>query len=113
MAKQSKECLSGINWIITENLLQQFSHIEHCQRLILLYYVHQKIFQKNTAISKKSNLFGQTLVFLPLEKPGLSISRFHFFFLERHEKEIQSLARTKLTQTYLTRMLEEMHLPGH
>ena len=30
-------------------------------------------------ISKKLHFFGQTLVFLPLEKPGLYISRKHIF----------------------------------
>ena len=54
----------------------------HCQRIMSLHYFHQKIFQEEMVISKKLNLFHQTLVFLPPEKPGLykSSSLFSSYF---------------------------------
>ena len=61
--------------MIIENLLQQFRHAEHYQRLILLYHFHQKILKKKTTIS---------LVKLP-KTPGLYISNLYYFFLEYHD----------------------------
>ena len=45
-------------------------------------------------ISKKSNFFGQTLVFLPPGKPGLYISRLLFFFFFEYHGLFKALQLT-------------------
>ena len=62
-----------------DNLLQefqQFLHMEHYQGLFLLkYYFHYRIHEEKTAIFKKRDFLGQTLVFLQLRKPSFYIPR--------------------------------------
>ena len=43
-------------------LLQYCPDRGHCQRLVLLHYFYQKIFQDKTAISKNRHFFGQNFV---------------------------------------------------
>ena len=61
---------------VSKNIWEQL--LLHCQRLILLHYFHQKIFQQEMVISKKRNFFVKTLDFLPPWKPGLYKSPFTF-----------------------------------
>ena len=48
-------------------------------KLILPCHFHKKVFEKKIAVSEKCNCFGQTLVFLACEKPGLYTSNLYFF----------------------------------
>ena len=68
--------------MMTDILLQQFPHVKHYQRLILLIYFHQKYskFLKTTVYFVK--LF---LDFLRTRKPCLCIAYVYFFFLGYHE----------------------------
>ena len=55
------------------NCCNNFNQIEHYQRVVLQYYSHFKNIARDSDFffQKKRNLFGQTIVFLPPDKPGI------------------------------------------
>ena len=69
--------LGKVDW---HNLLEQF--FLKYQRLILLYYFHQKILKGKTAIFKSCKLVLWLNFFSSLRKSGICISRLYFCFLD-------------------------------
>ena len=65
-----------------------------CQRLILVHYFHQRIFQEEMVISKNRNFLPQTLVSLPPRKPCFYMSCFSFFFFLEYHKLFKALQLT-------------------